>query len=507
MPAYGEQVSRERLLQLLDHGEHADLDFKQTCDLNDRKTIVEMAKDVAAFAAAGGHIVVGVREDGSASGLFETGHAALFDEATLRPKLARYVPDTVSLACAVHDFDGNPVAVVFIAAHPNGFVVMRADGSYEEPEGTAQLKFKAGDVFVRRGSSSTPWNHSEAELALSRAMQTRREIWRRELGDELLASLEHAQQAQAIALGPAANFTWQIDNEAFTEAFVELLRANDEVALTYGLDTIRRDAAAAHGNGDADRLETIADRVASITAVSIAVRRRDWITSSIDLVQRLYQLPYDQYGNPRAVGGINPEGLWLSLITRVYALGALAVRKRDWDSVKDLSLRAPGGRENYHRVWLRHAVTSAARANLFTREQGGRRIELPLLSMAAEQVTRLAPLRPELPDGDEAILNSLTQFDLLSILCAIGETGSLDGRDWYTNFARYDWRRSEPAALELLRSDELRQRIFPATDGSLAVAINTVSSFASNQGFRYAVWAGWESQQLIEFLRANTPPE
>ena len=57
MSGHGEQVSRERLLQLLDQGEGVDLDFKETCDLGDRKSTVEMAKYVAAFAAAGGHIV------------------------------------------------------------------------------------------------------------------------------------------------------------------------------------------------------------------------------------------------------------------------------------------------------------------------------------------------------------------------------------------------------------------------------------------------------------------
>lgn len=55
MPGHGEQVSLDRLRQLLDQGEGDDLDFKACCDLSDRYAVVAIAKDVDAFSAAGGH--------------------------------------------------------------------------------------------------------------------------------------------------------------------------------------------------------------------------------------------------------------------------------------------------------------------------------------------------------------------------------------------------------------------------------------------------------------------
>jgi predicted HTH transcriptional regulator len=155
MAGHGEQVSLERLRQLLDQGEGIDLDFKATCDLNERSELVAITKDIAAFSTTGGHIVVGVKVDGSPSGWFTAANAKLFDEAALRSKVApKYLPDNVSITTAVHEIDGEAVAIVFVAAHPNGFVVMQANGDYTRPSNKPGQEFRAGDVFVRRGSSS-----------------------------------------------------------------------------------------------------------------------------------------------------------------------------------------------------------------------------------------------------------------------------------------------------------------------------------------------------------------
>ena len=119
--------------------------------------------------------------------------------------------------------------------------------------------------------------------------------------------------------------------------------------------------------------------------------------------------------------------------------------------------------------------------------------------MAAEAVDRLAP-RLDLTAADDEIVTSLTQFDLLSILCAIADTGSLDTRSWYTNFARYDWSRSEPALVDLLNNEEMRREIFPLTDDQLAAALREIGRLAGSEGFRFAVWSGWQSEKVGRFL-------
>lgn len=509
MSNLGAQVSRERLLQLLDQGEGVDLDFKATCDLNERAEMVAIAKDIAAFCAAGGHLVVGVNEDGTPSGRFDPTQAKLFDEATLRAKIApTYLPESISLAGAVHEVDGLPVAVVYIAPSPNGFVVMQRDGDYTAANGHQKQEFRAGHVYVRRGSSSRLWSQDEADAALERALSVRREGWRAELRDDL-AALGLGQQAQGIARGPAASFTWQLDNDAFTATLVELIRAQDVVTLILSIDAMRHDGVAALVAGPADDLRTILDRLVATAAVALTVSRHDLLERVLEVLVDLYNRAFDARGYVRAdLAGPRAAELWLEVITRVYALGALAVRRRDWEGAKKLALQKGSGQDfDYSPNWLRHALTNAARAGHLQAERDGGRVELSLLLLAAEHVERIAALRSDVPAGDEAVLTSLTQFDLLSILAAISDAGTLDDRAWYTNFARFDWHRSEPALTALLGDPAMRSVLFPRSDTDLAAAIREVSRMAASEGLRYAVWTHWESPSIERFLAAHPGAE
>jgi hypothetical protein len=337
-------------------------------------------------------------------------------------------------------------------------------------------------------------------------MTLRREIWRTELRKDL-AALGIGEQAQQIARGPAANFTWQLDNDAFAATLVELLRADDDIAMTLGFDAMLRDAIAAHASAADDALRTILDRLASAISVAISVHRPELLDSAVGVLLRVYNLGFDAGGMPHSAPNmISPPELWLEVITRVYAVGALAVRKRDWPAVRTLTLQRGNGNDfNYYSNWLRHALTGAARANLLQTQEGERSIELSLLSLAAEHVDRLAPLRPDVPAEDEAIVNSLTQFDLVSILTTIAAAESLDTGNWYTNFARYDWSRSEPALLELLDDGEIREVLFPQSDQHLADAIREVSRMARGEGIRFSVWRGWDTAAVSRFLE-NHPP-
>lgn len=505
MAGHGEQVSRERLLQLLDQGEASDLDFKAACDLNERSELVAITRDIAAFSARGGHVVVGVHEDGTPSEMLAGDAAKLFDEATLRAKIApKYLPESISIATGVHEVEGHPVIVVFVAAHPNGFVVMQSDGDFQRPDGKPAQEFRAGDVFVRRGTSSRRWNQQESDEALACAMAARREQWRKDLRGDL-ASLGLAQQAQGIAKGPAGSFTWQMDNDAFEATLVELLRGEDDIPITLSFDQMRRDSASALEDGRGEDVRTIIDRVSSAAALAVSLARPALLAMSVETLLRIYSQSDDSRGFPRSdLSGLRPAELWLEVITRVYAVGGLAVRERDWQAVRLLAVqRGTGHGFEWFTNWLRHALTEAARAGHLEETNEGRRIDLSLLNLALAHTERLAALRPDLPAGDDALLTSLTQFDLLSIFAAIAEAGELDDRGWYTNFARFDWHRSEPALVGLLQDHEMRSVLFPLGDGELAAAIREVSRMARSEGLRYTVWRGWNSPVVEEFLAAH----
>lgn len=145
------------LRELLAAGHESDtVDFKRSLDLGDTRAVVELAADVAAFQFDGGYLVIGVDNFGSPTGELTPAQLRLLDEATLRPKLERYLPGPIDLRVVQQQIDGNTVVLIRVGRHPDGFVIMKADGQTSEA-----LVFRKGDVYMRHGTSSERWNQSD----------------------------------------------------------------------------------------------------------------------------------------------------------------------------------------------------------------------------------------------------------------------------------------------------------------------------------------------------------
>ena len=89
------------------------------------------------------------------------------------------------------------------------------------------------------------------------------------------------------------------------------------------------------------------------------------------------------------------------------------------------------------------------------------------------------------------MLTSLAQFDILSNLVSIDDAGTVDGRVFYTNFARFRQSRIERAVERLLTDGAMRAAIFKRGDSDLAIALAEVGSRAHSEGFRYDGFEGW----------------
>jgi hypothetical protein len=195
------------------------------------------------------------------------------------------------------------------------------------------------------------------------------------------------------------------------------------------------------------------------------------------------------------------------IIERVYALGALAVRRGDWPAVRYLALKRPTPvrpGSSSTAPWLRHGLTMAARSGLFQAEQGGRQISLSLLSLAKKHAEREECLRNGLQPEDERILDSLCQFDALSALAAIADAHSLMPHLFYTSFARFWSHRTEPAIVKLVTDPVMRAAIFPGTDDELAEALRRLDAAAQAEGFNYSGWDGFEDSVIVAFLRDHS---
>jgi hypothetical protein len=509
MAAVHPKLTEELVRQLLDEGEHAGLDYKAMLNIAETAELVAVAKDIGAMQSlpSGGFLIVGANDDGSLSGALESAHVNLLDESRLRAKLTKYLPDPIQLVTRLVEIDDEKVVVIHVAPHPAGFATFKADGNYPRPDGKQGCEFRAGDVFTRRGTSSARCQQSDWERIIEEVVASRKESWRRELAQDL-SQLGISAQGQRIAQGPAAAVTWQLDADAFAATTVELLRANDTIPLNLLIDRLTRDARPLLQDADrADDAVTLLDRTAALAAIGLALGRSELFDQALAVLLTIYNYAFDQYGYPSQALAVPASSLWLMIVERVLALGGLAVRRRNWRAVRMLALQKGRGNDfSFYNNWIRHGLTMAARDGRLDRQEGGTRIEVSLVQEALELARGEEALRPDLSADDDALLDSICQFDALAAFAAFDDAGSADGSHYYPNFARFNWMRSEPAVVALIEDDAARAAVFPRPNDELAAAIRSLAQLARGESLRYRVIDDWESKPVVDFLQGASPP-
>lgn len=508
MPVVDLVVNEEKLRALLaEQGETETLDYKRMCDLSRDADLVELAKDVGAMEVDGGFIVVGADDHGNPTGDCTPEQAKLFDEATLRAKLRKYLPAPLDVRSGVHTLDGKTLVVVAIGPNPEGFAIFSQDGAYTVTPASGNPKttitYRKGDVFVRHGSASERWEQADIVRIKRRLVEREKEAWRREFADTVRVQV--GQAAQEIARGPAEALSWELDEQTFLAVIVEQLRQKDEIPLRLLFERAPVDARRLVDTPEhLDELGTLLDRLVCVAALALRLDEKRLFGETVGTIGNVYDLGYEIEAAVGPAARTNAARLWLMIIERVYALGALAVRRGDWPAVRYLALKRPtpvrpGSWSTA--PWLRHGLTMAARSGLFQAEEGGRQISLSLLSLAKKHAEREECLRNGLQPEDEWILDSLCQFDALSALAAIADAHNLMPHLFYTSFARFWSHRTEPAIVKLLTDPVMRAAIFPGTDDELAQALRRLDAAAQSEGFNYPGWDGFEDPVIVAFLR------
>ncbi len=228
-------------------------------------------------------------------------------------------------------------------------------------------------------------------------------------------------------------------------AALEFARTGDQIGLQHLLNDARARAA---GSSTPVRLRmssrALLDSIICLAAIFLEYEQWDWFERVIELLREIYSMPLgpddaQRFGYSTRIPPNEPApSVWLQLMTRLYALGALAVRRRQWRAVRTLTMQLPDRLMGYETNWLRHAITMMSRAQHLQGQQGGRTVELNLLSLAEAQAARLECLRPDGLDADaDELLTSLAQFDILTNIVAVEDSPELAyGKTFYPNFAR-----------------------------------------------------------------------
>jgi hypothetical protein len=500
-------LTEEKLRLLLDEQhEQSCLDYKRMLDLSETRHVVELAKDVAAMQSeeSGGYIVVAADDRGTVVPDLTPTAARLFDEASLRSKLKKYLAEPFEVRAAIHSIDGNNVVLIYVGASQQGWCIFACDGEYTEEaykEGAKTKRkvtvFRVGDVFVRHGTASERWQDSDQRRLVQRIVARRKEAWRVEFRNELAALGESSLTARRLEELPSSALTWRLDAAGFDQLVTELIRRNDDIPLLQLLTRLPGEAGTLI-DGEPDELGDLLDRLTSIGALAIQFDRHQWLERVLTAFVAIYDLGFDpssgyERNRPTIVQ------LWIDIVAHAYALGALAVRLEDWDSVRLLADRRPHGESfSHYGSWIRHSFTQAARANMIG--------NLGLIERGHNVVRGLQAAHPDRASEDEAILNSLCQFDALGCLVVIGERGSTDSGNYYPSFARYRQLRSAPAFAGMVHNTTMRHELFVGSDQQLADAMAEILSRADKENFRYGNWAGIDDGAVSTFIALHGSP-
>jgi hypothetical protein len=260
-------------------------------------------------------------------------------------------------------------------------------------------------------------------------------------------------------------------------------------------------------NQDAARadLGALLDKIAALAARGLVLQNDTLLELTIEALRSIYDGVADEYGRERSDLMLAPAEVWLALIERVYALGALAVRKRRWRAVTELTLQRPEAlREYRYRSWLRHAHVMAARAELL-RDPKAERVGASLLQLALAHIIATPELRPDYGPDDNRLLSSLAQFDILANLAVTSTAGSVQSAGVYPHFRRFYGFRSDPAVVALLEDEDARSEIYPESDAELAQALRDLGQIGSGEFFHVNGWDEYEDERIRSFLAEHPP--
>ncbi len=500
-------MTTDTLASLMNEGtERAGLDYKRCLDLNQTKDIVPIVKDFGAMQVAGGYIVIGADDNGQPSKQVTAVEAGLFDQAIVHSKVQGYLAEGFDIRSTTLELDGAHYGLICVLPHPNGFAPFRADGVYTLPDGAQKVVFRKGEVFARHGSKSERWDDSDVRKAIETIRGQERERARAEFRHDLREITRESADTQAAGASITA-LTFSLDTETLVNTALEQLRRDDEIPLRLLLTRAPQQAASRISEGDGEALDGILDRLVSLAGAFSTVDHRERTEQVVQALAAIYNQGFNERGMDRTMLPISPPDFGLRIVTRVQALGALVVRRAQWQTIPKLVLQRPKvHNSDYWQNWIRHALVMAARAGLLKDSQNEQAGLSPLL-LAEEHIVRLPWLRQDLTREDAEIITSLCQFDLLYCLTAYAGDPRHRLSEFLPSFARWYSHRTDPAVVAVIEDPAVREAVFPMSDQELADALRALAEQARMISFPFGGWTGYEDPRILAFLQVQPPSQ
>ena len=206
----------------------------------------------------------------------------------------------------------------------------------------------------------------------------------------------------------------------------------------------------------------------------------------------------------------------LAIVTRLYVIGAAAVRYRAWGVVRDLVLHPSSAHPSLDYVyssWIREGQVEATEAKLFPDDSRGS-LMIPSARLLAIEHVAMRPYLPSVEtstddsyDSPDRLLDSLCQFDILYCLVVAAEGGHHGGA--YPASSAFRQERANPALSLVVSNAEVRRELLPESDDArVAQAMHKVLELAKRQSMELQFqlpnnWWRSPSQNVVEFIKKH----
>jgi hypothetical protein len=171
--------------------------------------------------------------------------------------------------------------------------------------------------------------------------------------------------------------------------------------------------------------------------------------------------------------------------SRVWIIGADAVRRKRFDLIRELVLQRPVERAE-STYWLRYTVTMAARGD--THAFRGKSLIGPVSEGIRERPQFFAAFGSNL----DVVVDSLCQFDFLACVLVINETRDLS--DVYPNFGGYYSERTIPIIEEVISGGPARTALGDVPNELLAEILRKLDRSTSQAFFGVNGWHGYNER-------------
>jgi len=153
------------------------IDFKEKFDISQLQDWCEIIKDVVAMAnSGGGCIIIGIKNDGTASG-WNPAPLLSLDPAKITDKISKYTGEQFD-AFDIQELEKNENRVVALQVHGISLpIVFIQPGTYDVGNGKQKTAFGKGTIYFRHGAKSEPGTSTDLRDCINREIEQIRKSW------------------------------------------------------------------------------------------------------------------------------------------------------------------------------------------------------------------------------------------------------------------------------------------------------------------------------------------